>query len=139
MMAGLCSVERVADVLRGRRLEMTDPEDALLDALHDEIGDALAAGDFAGVDAKITKVDVAATSITTLLGWLSITSAAAEHLPARAGLAIATIRRLCREEGEDRARELLRGLAPMRASPLASEHPNPLRRAMTTAEWLKNH
>ena len=91
MMAGLCSVERVADVLRGRRLEMTDPEDALLDALYDEIDDALAAGDFAGVDAKITKVLVPDACI------------------------------------------------PVLDIPLASEHPNPLRRAMTTAEWLKNH
>lgn len=125
---------------------MTDPEEeeTALYALYDEIDDALTAGDFAGVDAKIAKVDVAATSVTMLLGWLTITYAAAEHLPARAGLAIATTRRLCREEGEGRARELLRGLVPdacipVLDIPLASEHPNPLRRAMTTAEWLKNH
>ena len=84
--------------------------DAVLDSLYDDIDDALLAGRFDEVDEKIRGLDVAALPVEVLLGWLTITHPAAEKLPARAGLEIATIRRLTKESGVDGARALLVGL-----------------------------
>jgi hypothetical protein len=92
--------------------------DAVLDSLYDDVDDAFRAGRFAEVDVKIAALDVEALPIVLLLGWLTITHAAAEKLPARAGFTIAVVRRLTRESGIDDARDLLQGLVEPHLIPI---------------------
>lgn len=101
----------------------TDIESAL-DALYDRIDDRLLAGDFVTVDREIASVDVAATDLTMLLGWLTITYAARERLPARGRFAVSVFGRAEREQGTDKAVELLRGLVdPVDPSRMAIDAP----------------
>lgn len=100
--------------------------DAILDSLYDDVDEALLAGRFAEVDEKIRALDVAALPVEMLLGWLTITHAAAERLPARGGFAVAVARRLEAEDGIDGARDLLRGLIPEACIPVMRiDWPNP--------------
>jgi hypothetical protein len=82
----------------------------LLFALYVRIDDLLLAGDFATVDRDIAAVDVEEAPLVLLLGWLSITAAAADRLAERAAFARKVATRVNRDETAERAAELLRGL-----------------------------
>lgn len=84
-------------------------EDVILD-LYVRIDDLLLAGDFAAVDRDIAAVDVEATPLILLFGWLSITAAASDRLAERAAFARKVATRVNRDEPAERAAELLRGL-----------------------------
>lgn len=88
--------------------------DQKLDELYDRIDDALLAGDFDSVDREIAAADVARTDLTMLLGLLTISHAAREHLPSRERFAVKVFLRAEREQGTNAAVELLRGLVDER-------------------------
>ena len=68
--------------------------DAAIDLVFDAIDDALFAGEFAEVDALLARVDVSRLDSHVTCGFLTITSAAAEHLPARPDFAQRAQKRL---------------------------------------------
>lgn len=84
-------------------------EEDVLDAIYESTDDALCEGRFADVDAALAALDVEAMPIVLLLGWLSITLAAAELLPSRAAFA-AKVRARVERDDPEHASELLRGL-----------------------------
>jgi GNAT superfamily N-acetyltransferase len=85
-------------------------EDAALDAIYESTDDALCEGRFADVDAALAALDVETVPILFLLGWLSITLAAAELLPSREAFA-AKVRARVERDDPEHAEGLLRGLA----------------------------
>lgn len=84
--------------------------DRALDDLYDHIDEALTQGRFTDVDQELGAVDVAALAPAILIGWLSITGPARDHLPGRATFAQAVRVRLASTMPPDELEGCLRGL-----------------------------
>jgi len=83
--------------------------DDALDVLYDAIDDLFDGGHFAHLDAAIREIDVNRLSSALLVGLLSITLAARDHLVEREGLVRAVERRL-QEIYPGNVADLLKGL-----------------------------
>lgn len=70
-------------VPRAAQLENAGEPARALDLIYDEVDDALLRGDFAAVDAIFPPLLPDTLSVRIILGLLSITAVAAEHLPSR--------------------------------------------------------
>jgi hypothetical protein len=90
------------------RLDETDQTAAALDTLFGRIDSMLSASDFDKVDGIVAGMPIEGPSLSLMMGLLSITRPAAEHLPSRQEF-FTRVYRLCRAMGRD-AESLLSGL-----------------------------
>lgn len=84
-------------------------QDAELDELYDKVDDLLDEGKFSELDTLISELDISKFGTFIMLGWLTLTLVAKDHLPSRAGLVRRCEARL-QELGVDRVEELLQRL-----------------------------
>ena len=89
-------------------LDRDDKSDAALDELFDRIDPLLTAGEFGKIDGIIAAMPVEGPSLTLMMGLLSITRPAGEHLPSRPRY-FERVYRLCKAMRRD-AELLLGGL-----------------------------
>lgn len=90
------------------RLDGEDHADAALEELFDQIDSLLSSGEFAKVDDIFPAMPVEGPSLTLMMGLLSITRPASEHLPSR-NRYFERVYRLCKAMRRD-AESLLGGL-----------------------------
>lgn len=90
------------------RLDNDNRSDAALDELFDQIDILLSSGEFSKVDSIIAAMPVEGPSLTLMMGLLSITRPACEHLPSRVRY-FERVHRLCNAMRRD-AESLLGGL-----------------------------
>jgi hypothetical protein len=86
-----------------------DDFDSAIDELYSRIDKKLSSGDFSGVDSELNMVDIENTDTIMLLGWLSITLAAKEHLMRRDKF-VADVRNKLERTDLNRVNALLQGL-----------------------------
>ncbi len=87
-----------------------DDEDERMDLVFEALDDAFCAGEFALVDARLPLVDVTQHNPTVLLGILTMTWHAKEHLPSRPAFLDAAEASMRERLGNERAAKLLENL-----------------------------
>ncbi len=92
------------------RLAHATPVDAAMDLLYDAVDGMLLAGEFEGVDDLLALADVSDYPPAVLVGFLTVTYAAKDLLPARAGYGERVRARLAAEMPPERLTAVLRDL-----------------------------
>jgi hypothetical protein len=92
-----------------RDLDLEGRIDDSLDVLYEHADDLMLEGRFSELDGVVGQVDVEGMSLDLMIGFLTITNLAKEHLPSRATLVTAIETRI-REIAPEREESLLRGL-----------------------------